>query len=178
MRNRIWWLTLLRGVLTAILGLLLLFWPDKSADAVIMFVGAFALITGLIATIHAATAKYSLWGTSIFGGLVTIALGLIAFFWPDLTATILVYIVAIWALVVGMIEIVGGLAIGAGSSAGALTTGLGLVSVVLAMLLFMVPEAGIIAAAWLIGAYFLAHGGLTAYHAIEVRRSSRRVEVM
>jgi uncharacterized membrane protein HdeD (DUF308 family) len=177
MRNRIWWLTLLRGILALALGVLLLVWPDKSAEALIMFIGAFALLIGLISTVHASAARFALWGASILGGLITLALGLIALFWPGITATVLVYIIATWALVFGFIEILGGLTIGAGSPAGALATGVGLISVVLAILLFVMPEVGIVAAAWLIGIYFLASGGLTVYHAVEVRRSRRRMQV-
>jgi uncharacterized membrane protein HdeD (DUF308 family) len=177
MRNRIWWLTLLRGVLTVVLGLLLLVWPDRSAEALIMLVGAFALGIGLISTIHAFTARFPLWGASITGGLITLALGVIALFWPDITATFLIYLIAAWALLFGIVEIMGGLAIGIGAPAGALVAGVGLVSVVVALLLFVVPEAGIVTAAWLLGVYFVASGGLTVYHAVEVRRSRRRIRV-
>lgn len=174
MRNRIWWLTLLRGILGVILGLLLLFWPDKSAEALIMFVGAFALLTGLVITIHALLARFLLWGGSVAGGLVTLLLGLIALFWPGLTAAVLVYVIAAWALVFGILEVIAGLALGAGSPAGALATGIGLVTVVLAILLFAAPEVGVVAAAWLLALYFLLNGGLTIYHAVEVRREGGR----
>ena len=173
MGNRIWWLTLLRGIFGVILGLLLLFWPDKGAEALVMFVGAFALVTGLIGTIHASAARYPIWGVSVFGGLLTVALGLIALLWPGITATVLIYMMAAWALMVGLIDIVAGLVIGLEMPVGALATGLGLVSVVLALLMFCLPEVGIVAAAWLIGFYFLFNGGLTIYNAVEVRRYRR-----
>lgn len=175
MGMRIWWLTLLRGILGVILGVMLLVWPDKGAEALIMFVGAFALLTGLISTIHASLARHPVWGASITGGLLTLLLGLVALFWPGLTATVLVYLVGAWALIFGVIEVFGGVTIGAGSPAGALATGVGLISIVLAILLFIVPEAGIVVAAWLLGFYFLTSGGLTVYHAIEVRRHLRRL---
>ncbi|MFP4250218.1 MAG: HdeD family acid-resistance protein [Armatimonadota bacterium] len=177
MRNRIWWLTLLRGTLTVILGLLLLVWPDRSAEALIALVGAFALLIGLISTIHASTVRFPLWGASITGGVITLVLGLIALFWPGITATVLIYIIAAWALVFGIIEIIAGLAIGIAAPGGALVAGVGLVSVVVAILLFVVPEAGIVTAAWLLGVYFVASGGLTVYHAVEVRRSRRQIRV-
>ncbi len=177
MHNRIWWLTLLRGTLAIVFGILLLAWPDKSVQAVIMVIGAFALLTGLVSTIHASSARYPLWGASIFGGLITLALGLIALFWPGITATMLIYFIAAWALVFGLIEILGGLTVGAGSPPGALATGVGLITVVLAILLFSMPEAGVVAAAWLIGVYFLASGGLTIYHAVETRRFRSRTHV-
>ncbi len=175
--HRVWWLTLLRGAIGVILGLLLLFWPDKGAEALIMFVGAFALLTGLIATVHASVTRHAIRGASLTGGILTIALGLIALFWPGITATVLVYFVAAWALVLGAIQVIAGLSIGAGSPLGAIAAGIGLISVVLAMLLFLAPRAGIVVAAWLIAFYFLATGALTIYDAIELRRRTRRVQV-
>ncbi len=179
MAGRIWWLTLLQGILGVILGLLLLLSPDRAAEAVIMFVGIFALAAGILSVVHALVARYYFWGTSITGGLLTIALGLIALFWPGLTATVLVYVVAAWAVLFGLMELIGGVAIGSGSVAGTLTLGVGLVSVVLGVLLFAAPEVGVVAAAWLLGIYFLASGALTVYHAAEVRRmfSRRHVRV-
>jgi uncharacterized membrane protein HdeD (DUF308 family) len=170
MADRIWWVTLLRGMLGVLLGLLLLVWPDKSAEALIMFVGAFALLTGLIITMHALGARYLLWRGSLTGGLLTVALGLIALLWPGITAAVVIYLIAAWALVFGIVEVLAGLTVGAGSPVGALVMGIGIVSIILALILFVVPEAGIVMAAWLIGFYFLASGGLTVYNAIEVRR--------
>ena len=161
-----------------IIGVLLLVWPNRGAETVIMLVGAFALLTGLVATIHASTTRYPLWRMSVAGGLLTLALGLVALFWPGLTATVLILIVAIWALAFGVIEILAGVTVGAGSPIGALVTGIGLVSVILAILLFAAPDIGVVAAAWLIAFYLLAYGGLTIYQAVELRRSASRVEII
>ncbi|MEA3401382.1 MAG: DUF308 domain-containing protein [Armatimonadota bacterium] len=178
MRNRIWWLTLLRGILGVLIGLLLIVWPAKSAEALIMLVGAFAVLTGLIGTINAAGARFQLWSFSLVAGVPTILLGLVALLWPGLTATVLIYMVAAWALLFGLVEIAAGISLLRLGPIGALTTGIGLISVVLALLLFLAPTAGVVAACWLIGLYFLSTGGLTVYHAIEVRRRARRVEIV
>ncbi|MGD9496184.1 MAG: DUF308 domain-containing protein, partial [Armatimonadota bacterium] len=49
---------------------------------------------------------------------------------------------------------------------------------VLALLLLMVPEAGVVVASWLIGLYLLLTGALTIYHAIELRRGLRSHRVV
>ncbi len=174
MREPIWWLTLLRGLLGSIIGALMLACPEKSAETLIMLVGAFAVITGLISTINAASSRFDVWRTSLASGVVTLLLGLVALLMPGITASILVYMVAAWALLFGIIEIAAGISLSAAGAIGPLTIGVGLISVVLALILFAIPEAGVVAATWLVGFYFLATGALTVYHAIEIRARSRR----
>lgn len=176
MRNRIWWLTLLRGILSALLGVMLLAWPQKSVETVIMFIGAFAVITGAVAIANALGSRYDLWGFSMTGGLLTLLLGLTALLWPGVTGTVVIYLVAAWAVLFGVVEILAGLALPAGPMR-AVPLGVGLISVALALILLLEPTVGLVAAAWVIGFYLFATGGLTAYHAIELRRRVRRVRV-
>ncbi|MGD9498247.1 MAG: HdeD family acid-resistance protein, partial [Armatimonadota bacterium] len=170
MLTRIWWLTVLRGILGVVIGVLLLVWPGEGAEALIMLVGAFAVVAGIFGIVGAAGAGDHLRGFGMASGIVTLTLGLIALLWPGLTANVLVYIVAVWALLFGLVEIAAGVSMPVPGSIKALTTGIGLISVVLALLLLMVPEAGVVVASWLIGLYLLLTGALTIYHAIELRR--------
>lgn len=169
-RNSLWWFPFARGVLSVLLGLLLLAWPKESAEAFVMLIGAFALLVGLVRTLNATAWRGPIRGFALTSGIVTLLLGLAAFLWPGLTATVFVLLVAAWALLFGLFEIAVGLAMPPGIPAKALTMGMGLISVTLAILLAVAPEVGIVAASWLIGFYFLATGALTIYYAIELRR--------
>ncbi len=58
----------------------------------------------------------------VLQGVVGIMVGIIAFAWPGLTAVVLLILIAAWALVTGIFEIVGGLGLPAGASGKGLLT--------------------------------------------------------
>ena len=177
MHSHIWSLMLLRGIIAVGIGLLLVVWPDKSAEVLVMFVGAFALFTGALISLQGYAARYPGRSASIVGGMLTLVFGLVALAWPGAIATVVVYVIAAWALLFGILEIIGGMMIGLSSPPGALATGIGIVTVVLAIILFIAPYAGIFAAAWLVGFYLLATGSLTVYQAIKARGRAGRPDV-
>src|SRR5205807_8228999 len=75
--------------------------------AMVYLFGAFALITGILALIAAFQARrfFSSWWAILIEGLVGIAIGLLAFFWPGITALVLLALIAIWAIITGIFEI-------------------------------------------------------------------------
>jgi len=172
MPRRLWWMTLVRGTVGVTVGAMLLVWPQKSAEALLMLVGAFAVLTGALAIAHAAAARYRVWPASLSGGLMTVALGLIAWLWPDVTATILVYAVAVWALLFGLVELIAASAIARMGIDESLPRALGIISIIFSMLLLVRPGAGVIAAMWLIGIYLLATGGVLVHYAIRLRSAT------
>ena len=74
---------------------------------VILF-GAYALVDGLFRVITALkdSRRYTHWGILLLEGVPGIALGILAFIWPDITALALLYLIAAWALVTGILEII------------------------------------------------------------------------
>ncbi len=177
MRARIWWSMLLRGALAVLIGTLMITWPEQSAGGVIMIVGGFAILTGVFGLVAAVALTRFGGGFALIGALLTIVLGLVALLWSGLTADVLVFVVAGWALLFGLIEICAGLAVETGEAIRALTTGLGLISVTLAVLLFAVPDIGVVAVVRLLGFYLLASGVLRIYRAVAIRQSLQRVIV-
>jgi Short repeat of unknown function (DUF308) len=111
--RRNWWLMALRGVFAIIFGLIALFAPRIALLAFIFVFAAFALINGIIAVYTAIQERGSLsrWGWVLFEGILSIIAGIIAFVYPGLTALVLLYIVASWAIVTGILEIVAAFAI-------------------------------------------------------------------
>ncbi len=171
MGGAMWGLMLLRGAVSVILGIMLLAWPDKSAEAFIMLFGLFAILTGLLGLIAAAWVRRYVWGVPLTGGILTVVIGLVAFLWPGLTAAMLVMLVAVWAIVFGLLEIIAGAAIPTGEPLRALVMGIGLFTVALGVLLLVDPSAGIAVASVLVGFYFIVGGVLTVYRALLLRRA-------
>ncbi len=103
----VWWLPVLRGVLMVVLGLLLLVEPLGTLVALVWVFGVFAVVDGAVVLMQALLAR----GRPGFGwlvaeGLVSIGFGALIMLWPDVTALVLFYLLALWVLVLGVTAVV------------------------------------------------------------------------
>jgi uncharacterized membrane protein HdeD (DUF308 family) len=103
----VWWLPVLRGLLMIVLGLLLLVEPLGTLVALVWVFGVFAVVDGAVVLMQALLAR----GRPGFGwlvaeGVVSIAFGVVIMLWPDVTALVLFYLLALWVLVLGVTAVV------------------------------------------------------------------------
>jgi len=105
---RNWWLLALRGVIAIIFGLLTFVYPASSMAVLILFFGAYALVDGIFAIIAGATAPTGSkrWGWLIAGGILGVIIGICTFILPQMTAFVLTIWIAVWAIVVGITQII------------------------------------------------------------------------
>jgi sporulation protein YlmC with PRC-barrel domain len=106
-------------------------------------------------------------------GILGVLAGGIAFAWPSITALALLYVVAAWAIVTGILEIAGAIRLRR-EIEGEWALGLsGALSLLFGVLLVVIPApAGLLSLVWLIGAYALAFGVLLLVLAFRIRNMS------
>ncbi len=159
---RNWWALALRGVFAILFGVAAFAWPSLTLAALVILFGAYALVDGvfaLVAAVRAAEA-HERWWLFVLEGLVGIVIGIITFIWPGITALVLLYLIAWWALITGVFEIAAAIRLRRQiKHEWTLVLG-GLASVVFGLLLFYRPGAGALAVVWLIGTYALIFGVL------------------
>jgi uncharacterized membrane protein HdeD (DUF308 family) len=168
---RNWWMLALRGVLAIIFGLIALFFPGIVLFAFIIVFGVYAIIDGIFAVFVAIRERESLhrWGWVLVEGVLSIIAGILAFAFPRETALVLLFIIAAWAVLTGIMEIAAAFSLRdfvAQEWALALA---GLVSVIFGILLFARPGAGILALLWLVGIYSIIFGVLFIIRALQLR---------
>jgi uncharacterized membrane protein HdeD (DUF308 family) len=169
---RNWWLLVLRGVLAVVFGILAFVWPEATVTALVILFGAFMLVDGVFALVAAwrqAERKMTWWPT-LLEGLAGIAIGIITFVWPGVTAFALLYLIAAWALITGILEIVAAVRLRREIRGEWILALIGVASIVFAILVFLFPGEGAVAIVWAIGAYAVVFGILLVLLGLRLRR--------
>jgi uncharacterized membrane protein HdeD (DUF308 family) len=96
------------SLLGLVLGVLVLAWPDISALALLYVIGAYALALGLLAVVGAFLVPLDSGDTAllVLSGLVSIVFGIVMFAEPGGGALVLLALIAAFALVTGISELV------------------------------------------------------------------------
>ena len=167
-----WWALAIRGVIAIIFGLAALLRPGIALEALILLFGAYALVDGVFAIVgvfggtRGSTPRWLL----LIEGIAGILAGLIAFVLPGLTAVLLLYLIAAWAVITGISEIATAIRLRQEiRGEWALIVG-GALSILFGVILAVIgPVAGLLSLIWLIGVYAVAFGILMLITAFQVR---------
>jgi uncharacterized membrane protein HdeD (DUF308 family) len=174
----IWKVALLRGVVAIAFAVVILVWPSVGLTTLIALFGAFALVSGL-ATIAGAFNLPTRGGERawlVFEGLLGIAVGVVVFVWPDLSALGLLYAIAAWAVAMGVVEVALAFVLPLSGGRSLLAVLGGLLSVAFGVIMFGHPGAGAVALLALIAAFALVTGVMQIAFALELRRVAAELE--
>jgi uncharacterized membrane protein HdeD (DUF308 family) len=166
-----WWLLALRGLVAVLFGVLAFIWPGITLISLVWLFGAFALVNGVLSLVLAAkTPKgYPRLGSLILGGLLGILAGLLTFIMPGISALGLLILIAVWALVTGVLEIIAAIRLRKVITNEWLLILAGIASVAFGVLLLIRPAIGALALIWWIGAWALVSGILLLILAFRMR---------
>ncbi len=156
---RNWWAMELRGALTVAFGLLALFLPAITLGALVLVFGIYALAEGTVLLIMSFNKKNTQhWWITLLQGIAGIGAGIITFVWPQISAVVLLAIIAVWAIFTGVLEIVGAIRLRKEIKGEWLLVLSGVLSLVFAYILLSNPAAGALALVWVIGVYAVVFG--------------------
>ncbi len=162
MASQYWWLMLIWGILVALFGLCAIFWPHLTLLTLIFLFGAFALVNGVLGIVMAIQARHELssWGATLAAGIISLLIGLAVMFWPHATAIVVLYLIAAWALVTGVLQLAEAVS-GVGRHSPWFLAIAGVASLLLGIILFASsPLVALLTLVWLIGIYALIYGGM------------------
>ena len=152
-----WGLTLARGLLGVILGIVAFVFPGITLTALVWLFGAYAILDGLAALAAAFSREHQRWW-HLVEGMAGIIAGIVAFLFSGVTAVVLLFVIAAWAIVTGLFEMYAGFELRYELRDEWLLGLAGLISLVLGVVLIALPGAGLLAMVWLFGAYALLFG--------------------
>jgi uncharacterized membrane protein HdeD (DUF308 family) len=162
---------LLRGLFAVLFGVLTFVWPGVTLVTLILFYGVYALMDGVLAVVAAiqGRAPAPRWWLAIVG-LAGIAAGVLTLLWPGLTALLLLFLIAGWAIASGITQIVGAIEVRKQIEGEWLLIVGGILSVLFGLFLLARPGAGALAVIFVIGTYAIAYGVLLIWFALRLRR--------
>lgn len=173
--SRTWWIWLLRGLLAVLFGLAAFIWPEITLTALVLLFGVYALVDGLFTAVAAVVGRAAMrrWWLLLLQGLAGVAVGVLAFIWPEITALALVYLIAARAILVGLLEILLAIWLRREIRMEWLLALSGVASLALGLALAIAPGAGALALLWLIAGFAALIGVLLIIWAFRLRRWQR-----
>ena len=160
MLTRNWWAYAIQGLAALAFGILTLIWPHISLRVMIALFGAFAVVNGimLVAGSFDAAKQRLHWGSLLAAGILSVIVGLVAWFWPGLTALAVLYLVVAWAIVTGILYVVGSVELHDFVPHAWLMTLAGVLSLALGVVLAVDPRDGILSLVLVVGLYAIIAG--------------------
>src|SRR6266496_330812 len=171
-----WWVILLRGIVGVVFAVLAFVWPGATLLALVFVWGAYAIIDGAFALYltYLAARQQRRWWPYLLEGLVGIGAGIVAFGWPGITALVLLYLIAAWAIVTGIVAIIAAVDLRKQIQNEWLLGLAGVFSIIFGVLVAMQPDAGALAVVWTVGAYALVFGITLIALSLRVRGPGER----
>lgn len=169
--TRNWWVLLLRGIAAIIFGIMAIMWPFTAFTVVIIFYGAFALVSGIFALmaaiggVHPGIPTWAL----VAQGLAGIAIGLITFIAPGVALFAGLYLIAFWEIETGVVSIVAAIQLRKVMRGEFLMILSGIISIIFGLVIAFRPGIGFELVGLLIAIYALFHGVTLVTLAFEIK---------
>ncbi len=156
-----WWMIALRGVAAIVFGVLAVVWPGLTLLSLVFLFAAYALVDGVVSIVtgirRGGEGRSPDWWR-VVRGIVGVAVAVIAVVMPGITALALLYLIAAWAIVGGVIEIVSAYQLREVITREWLLAVDGVLGILFGIVLIVYPSAGALAVVWLIGAFSIVSG--------------------
>lgn len=169
---RNWWMLIVRGIAAVLFGIVVFVSPNIALTALVLLWGAYTLVDGIAAFMVGVQGRQgnNHWWITVLEGLVGVITGILTFLWPNITALLLLYIIAGWAIITGILKIMSAIQLRR-EIRGEFWLGLGgAVSLLFGVLLVVSPEAGILSLLWLLAIYSIMFGVALVLLGLRMRR--------
>jgi uncharacterized membrane protein HdeD (DUF308 family) len=176
--KKIWIFAIIRGVLAIIFGLIALFSPIATALALAILIGAYAIVNGIFDIIEAIRHRgSSSMALRIVLGAVSILFGILVLVWPGISLAILVIMVGVWAIIIGILQIVSSVGHRAVPNSGWVWGIIGgSLSILFGILVVIWPGTGLVSIIWIIGIWAIVWGITLIVLGVQLRKAANTTE--
>ncbi|MDP9328884.1 MAG: HdeD family acid-resistance protein [Actinomycetota bacterium] len=156
---RMWWTYILRGLLAIIFGIVAFLAPGFALGTLVILFAVWMLIDGAGALVNTMQARgKGSWWLGLIEGIAGIVAGVVALFWPDITALVLLLLIGSWAIVTGVLEVWAAIRLRAIIQGELFLALSGILSVLFGLYVIVFPGLGVYSVLWLIGFFGILYG--------------------
>ena len=165
-----------RGVVAIIFGVIALVWPSITLHIVLVLFALYALIGGTVAAVAAVVDRHEneAWPLGLIFGIIAALIGLYLLGKPGLTAVVITFLIALYAVMAGVLDIVAGIMLRKQIKGEWLLIAVGILATGFGLYLFANPGEGVVALIWLIAIYALVSGVMLLAAAASHRSAEKR----
>ena len=160
------------GVAAILFGFVLVLWPDIGLTTIVAVVAVYALVRGVLSGMAAFSAPLPQaerrWLT--LEAVAGTAIGIALLVWNDISAKALLYVVAAWAIAIGILMLAAAIQLPLSGGQRLLLALNGLVAGAFGAVMFIEPDAGAVAIVALIAAFMIVIGVMQVGFALELRK--------
>jgi uncharacterized membrane protein HdeD (DUF308 family) len=164
----VWWIFLLEGIAALLFGFLLITQPAATLVAMVVFLGFYWLMMGVLELVRVFVDRSVAWYWSLLIGILGIAAGIIVLNHPMFAAVLLpttiVLYLGILGLIIGAVQIIGGF-----TGGGLGSFALGVINVLIGLILLGSPLAAALAVPLVFGILLLIEGAALIIWAFRLR---------
>jgi uncharacterized membrane protein HdeD (DUF308 family) len=167
-----WGALAIGGIFAIVLGMVAILWPDATLRVVVVLLGVYAFISGIFTVLVGAVWPPG-WGLRwpmVLQGVLGILVGILVFIRPETAELALLYIIAAWAIISGILQIAGAVRLRRVIPDEWTSILGGIASVVFGVLLAIWPKGSLIALVWIFGVFAVVFGIMQLVLANRVRR--------
>jgi uncharacterized membrane protein HdeD (DUF308 family) len=172
-----WWSILTKGIIAIVFGVIAVLWPGITLLTLVILFGAFFLIDGIftivISTKHRKIQKQ--WRWSLAAGIAGLALGIIVLSMPIVSEIVLIYVVAAWAIIMGVLGIINAVRMRKQVNMGWPLTS-GIIGIAFGTVILITPFLAALVGTEVIGFFAIFWGISLCYHSYHVRQRSKKGE--
>jgi uncharacterized membrane protein HdeD (DUF308 family) len=169
--SRIWKFIAAEGVLSVAFGMALLIWPDIGLSALVLTIGVYALVRGVVVGIGSFATPVApderRW--LVAQSIVATVIGIVVLVWPDISATALLYVIAGYAIAVGLLMMASALYLPLSGGRRLLLALSGIIFVAYGAVMFIEPGAGALAQIALVASMLIVTGTTTIAFGLQLR---------
>ncbi len=156
-----WWVLLVRGILIVLLGIAMLAWPKATLTVFVVLFAAYLIVDGIMNIFQGFSERRDgqSSGWSFASGALAIVFGIVLLVWPDTVGKVVMYIVAIWAILAAFGGIAAGLRLRKTPGSGwGWFLAWGILAGIFGIALLFNPAAGILSILWLVAIWAIMAG--------------------